>query len=62
MNSGKKLTAMLLFLGLFVGGSLIMFNIFVKNKPQIKIIAPRTAVNPLEFDSLLKVRNEEKKL
>jgi len=62
MNSGKKLTAMLLFLGLFVGGSLIMFNIFVKNKPQIKIIAPRTDVNPLEFDSLLKVRNEEKKL
>jgi len=62
MNSGKKLTAMLLFLGLFVGGSLIMFNIFVKNKPQIKIIAPRTDVNPLAFDSLLKVRNEEKKL
>ncbi len=62
MNSGKKLTAMLLFLGLFVGGSLIMFNIFVKNKPQIKIIAPRTDVNPLVFDSLLKVRNEEKKL
>lgn len=62
MNSGKKLTIMLLFLGLFVGGSIIMFNIFVKNKPQIKIIAPRTDVNPLEFDSLLKVRNEEKKL
>jgi len=46
---------------LIVYGKTFLF-ILKKNKPQIKIIAPKADVNPLAFDSLLKVRNEEKKL
>lgn len=61
-QSGKKTAIALLFMGLFLSSALIMYNSFIKNKPRIKIIAPKTDIDPLKFDSLLIEKNKDKKL
>ncbi len=61
-QSGKKIAIALLFMGLFLSSALIMYNSFIKNKPRIKVIAPKTDIDPLKFDSLLIEKNKDKKL
>ena len=49
----KKIAVLLTFLGLFVGSALYMYFKFIHQKPRIKIIAPKTEVDPIKFDSVL---------
>ena len=58
--------AILAGLGLLVGiGALSLLSgalNFLFVKPKIEIIAPKTEVNPMQFDSLLYEQNKDKKL
>lgn len=61
-NKGIKLAVLLGFLSLFIGSALWMYFTFIHNKPKIKIIAPKTEVDPMKFDSLLFEKNKNKQL
>jgi hypothetical protein len=50
------------FVTLFVGSALFMYFKYIHNKPKIKIIAPKTEVDPMKFDSLLYEQNKDKQL
>ncbi len=56
MKSKKvKLLILFAFVGLFVSAALIMYNKYVKNKPEKGyIIAPRTEYDPIKVDSSLR--------
>jgi hypothetical protein len=49
----KKLLVFLAFFVLFFGGAAFMYYRYVANQPKIKVIAPRTDVDPMKFDSAL---------
>jgi hypothetical protein len=49
----KKLAVLIGFVGLFIGSALWMYFKYIHNKPKIKIIAPKTTVDPIKFDSVL---------
>lgn len=49
-------------MALFVGSALFMYFKYIHNKPKIEIIAPKTEINPMQFDSLLYEQNKDKKL
>jgi hypothetical protein len=61
-NSGKQIAVFITFLGLFLGSALLMYNHYIKDKPRIKVVAPRTDVDPVLFDSLLIEKNKDKQL
>ena len=61
-NQFKKLGVLIGFVTLFVGSALFMYFKFIHNKPKIKIIAPKTEVDPMKFDSLLFENNKNKQL
>lgn len=57
----KFLILLFTFLVLFVGASLFMYFKYIHNKPKVKIIAPRTEVDPIKFDSALKANSRIQK-
>jgi|APGre2960657444_1045066.scaffolds.fasta_scaffold622464_2 hypothetical protein len=61
-NQFIKLGVLIGFFTLFVGSALFMYVKFIHNKPKIKIIAPKTEVDPIKFDSLLYEKNKNKQL
>jgi hypothetical protein len=61
-NQFIKLAVLVGFVTLFVGSALFMYFKFIHNKPKIKIIAPKTEVDPMKFDSLLFEHNKNKQL
>lgn len=61
-NQIKKIAVLLGFLTLFVGSALFMYFKYIHNKPKIRIVAPRTEVDPMKFDSLLYEQNKDKQL
>ncbi len=56
----KKILVFTGFFILFFGGAAFMYYKFVYNKPKIKIIAPRTDVDPIKFDSALQEKHRKK--
>ncbi|MEZ4805179.1 MAG: hypothetical protein R2852_06780 [Bacteroidia bacterium] len=62
MSKKVKLVIFLGFLTLFFGGAAFMYFKFIHNKPRIKVIAPKTDVDPYLFDSLLHEQNKDKHL
>jgi hypothetical protein len=56
----KKILVFLSFFVLFFGGAAFMYYKYIHNKPKIKIIAPKTEVDPIKFDSLLKEQHKKK--
>jgi hypothetical protein len=61
-NQFKKLAVLIGFVTLFVGSALFMYFKYIHNKPKIKIIAPKTEVDPMKFDSLLYEQNKDKQI
>lgn len=61
-NQFKKIAVLLGFLTLFIGSALFMYFKYIHNKPKIRIIAPKTEVDPMKFDSLLYEQNKDKQL
>ena len=61
-NQFKKIAVLLGFLTLFVGSALYMYFKYIHNKPKIRIVAPKTEVDPMKFDSLLYEQNKDKQL
>jgi hypothetical protein len=61
-NQFKKIAVLIGFLTLFVGSALFMYFKYIHNKPKIRIIAPKTEVDPMKFDSLLYEQNKDKQL
>ncbi len=61
-NQFKKLAVLIGFVTLFVGSALFMYFKYLHNKPKIKIIAPKTEVDPMKFDSLLYEQNKDKQI
>jgi hypothetical protein len=61
-NQIKKIAVLLGFLTLFVGSALFMYFKYIHNKPKIRIVAPKTEVDPMKFDSLLYEQNKDKQL
>ncbi|MDP2176068.1 MAG: hypothetical protein Q8K70_09185 [Bacteroidota bacterium] len=61
-NSGKQIAVFIAFLGIFLGSALVMYNHYIKDKPRIKVVSPRTDVDPVLFDSLLIEKNKDKQL
>ena len=61
-NQFKKLAVLIGFVTLFVGSALFMYFKYILNKPKIKIIAPKTEVDPMKFDSLLYEQNKDKQI
>jgi hypothetical protein len=57
-----KLAVLIGFVSLFMGSALFMYFKYIHNKPKIKIIAPKTEVDPMKFDSLLYEQNKDKQL
>jgi hypothetical protein len=57
----KKILVFLSFFILFFGGAAFMYYKFIHNRPKIRVIAPRTEVDPLKFDSLLLEKQKQKK-
>jgi hypothetical protein len=57
-----KLAVLIGFVSLFMGSALFMYFKYIHNKPKIKIIAPKTEVDPMQFDSLLYEKNKDKQL
>lgn len=56
-SKGKKLLILFIFIVLFFGSALFMYFRYIHNKPKIKIVAPKTEVDPLLFDSMLSKQN-----
>ena len=56
----SKIAVLLGFITIFIGSALFMYFKFIHNKPKIKIIAPKTEVDPMKFDSLLFEKNKNK--
>lgn len=56
----KKLGILFGFVALFAGSALFMYFRFIHNKPRIRIIAPKTEVDPLQFDSVLQESGKQK--
>ena len=61
-NKAIKISVFVGFMALFVGSALFMYFKYIHNKPKIEIIAPKTEINPMQFDSLLYEQNKDKKL
>ena len=61
-NQFKKLAVLIVFVSLFVGSALFMYFNYIHNKPKIKIVQPKTEVDPMKFDSLLYVQNKDKQI
>lgn len=61
-NQFKKLAVLVVFVSLFVGSALFMYFKFIYNKPKIKIVQPKTEVDPIKFDSLLYEQNKDKQI
>jgi hypothetical protein len=61
-NQIIKLLVLLGFVSIFVGSALFMYFKFIHNKPKIKIVQPKTEVDPMKFDSLLYEQNKDKQL
>lgn len=59
-SKGKKLLVLFIFVVLFFGSAFFMYFKYIHNKPKIKIVAPKTEVDPLLFDSLLIEKNKRK--
>lgn len=60
-SRSKILISLVLFLILFIGGSLFMYFKYIHDKPKIRIIEHRTEVDPIKFDSALKAKNQTQK-
>jgi len=56
----KKILVFLSFFVLFFGGAAFMYYRYIYNKPKIKIIAPRTDIDPIKFDSALEAKHKKK--
>jgi hypothetical protein len=50
----------LAFFVFFFGGAAFMYYMYIHDKPKIKIIAPRTDVDPMKFDSALIEKHKKK--
>ena len=48
-----------MFVALFAGSALFMYFKFIHNQPRIKIIAPKTEVDELKFDSILRAKTRQ---
>lgn len=62
VSKSKKLIIAFSFLILFFGSAGFMYFKYIHNKPKIKIIAPKTEVDPMKFDSLLYEQNKDRQL
>jgi hypothetical protein len=61
-NQFKKLAVFIGFMTLFFGSALLMYFKYIHNKPKIKIVQPKTEVDPMKFDSLLYEQNKDKQM
>jgi hypothetical protein len=61
-NQLKKLAVLIGFFTLFVGSALFMYFNYIHNMPKIKIVQPKTEVDPMKFDSLLYEQNKDKQI
>jgi len=61
-NQLKKLAVLIGFFTLFVGSALFMYFNYIHNMPKIKIVQPKTEVDPIKFDSLLYEQNKDKQI
>jgi len=55
----QKLLILFLFAVLFAGSALFMYFKYIHNQPRIKIIAPKTEVDELKFDSILRAKTRQ---
>ncbi len=56
----KKILVFLSFFILFFGGAAFMYFKYIHNRPKIRVVAPRTEVDPIKFDSLLQAKQKKK--
>lgn len=56
-SKSAKLLILFTFVTLFIGSALFMYFNFIHDKPRMKFTEPRTEIDPVKFDSLLKVKS-----
>ena len=52
-STKNKLTVSFIFVGLVLGLGYWMYASYIKNKPKIQIVAPKTTIETQKVDSIL---------
>lgn len=58
-SKSQKLIILFLFVFLFAGSAIFMYFKYIHNQPKIKIVAPKTDVDQLRFDSMLRAKTRQ---